>query len=89
VHIRPRRLLHEIGQLRGKDPVATSLVVIAMQSGAGLAGHLVGTPIDWGVTGLVTAVAVIGGLIGGRLTAMVDADVLRRGFGWFVLDMHR
>jgi uncharacterized protein len=67
--------------------VGTSLVVIAMQSGAGLAGHLVGTPIDWRATGLVTAVAVIGGLIGGRLTAMVDADVLRRGFGWFVLGM--
>jgi uncharacterized protein len=67
--------------------VGTSLVVIALQSGAGLAGHLVDTPIDWRLAGLVTAVAVIGGLIGGRLTARVDPDVLRQGFGWFVLAM--
>jgi uncharacterized protein len=76
-----------LGGLSMPAAVGTSLLVIAMQSVAGLAGHLVGTPIDWRLTGVVTAVAVIGGLIGGRLTAMVEADVLRQGFGWFVLAM--
>jgi uncharacterized protein len=65
--------------------VGTSLVVIAMQSFAGLAGHLGDTSIDWRLAGLVTAVAGVGGLVGGRLTAKVDPAALQRGFGWFVL----
>jgi uncharacterized membrane protein YfcA len=77
--------------LLGAPPMAaavgTSLVVIAMQSFAGLAGHLAGTPIDWRLAGLVTGAAVVGGLVGGRLTVMVDPDTLRQGFGWFVLAM--
>jgi uncharacterized membrane protein YfcA len=76
-----------LGGLPMPAAVGTSLVVIAVQSLAGLAGHLVSTPIDWRLAGLVTAVAVVGGLIGGRLTAMVEPDVLRQGFGWFVLGM--
>jgi hypothetical protein len=67
--------------------VGTSLVVIAMQSFAGLAGHLAGTPIDWRLAATVTAAAVAGALVGGRLTAKVDPGVLRLGFGWFVLAM--
>lgn len=76
-----------LGALPMSAAVGTSLVVIAMQSFAGLAGHLAGTPIDWRLAGLVTGAAVVGGLVGARLTAMVDPDVLRRGFGWFVLAM--
>jgi uncharacterized protein len=75
------------GALSMPAAVGTSLVVIAMQSFAGLAGHLAGTPIDWRLAGLVTGAAVMGGLVGGRLTAMVEPDTLRRGFGWFVLAM--
>jgi uncharacterized protein len=76
-----------LGGLPMPVAVGTSLVVTAAQSLAGLAGHLVSTPIDWRLAGLVTAVAVIGGVVGGRLTAMVEPDVLRQGFGWFVLGM--
>jgi hypothetical protein len=36
---------------------------------------------------MVTAAAVIGSLIGGRLTAIVDPNTLRQLFGWFVLLM--
>ena len=35
----------------------------------------------------VTAAAVIGALLGARLTAEVDPDALRKTFGWFVLAM--
>ncbi|KMO73443.1 Sulfite exporter TauE/SafE [Mycolicibacterium chlorophenolicum] len=45
--------------------VGTSLVVIAMQSFAGLAGHLASEQIDWRMAAMVTAVAVVGALIGG------------------------
>jgi uncharacterized membrane protein YfcA len=36
-----------LGALPMSAAVGTSLVVIAMQSFAGLAGHLAGTSIDW------------------------------------------
>jgi uncharacterized protein len=67
--------------------VGTSLVVIAMQSFAGLAGHLANEQIDWRLAAMVTAAAVAGALIGGRLTGMVDPEALRKLFGWFVLLM--
>ena len=67
--------------------VGTSLVVISMQSFAGFAGHLATEHIDWRLAGLVTAAAVLGALIGGRLIAFVDPNTLRKLFGWFVLLM--
>ena len=76
-----------LGGLTMPVAVGTSLVVISMQSFAGLAGHLATQHIDWRLAGMVTAAAVIGGLVGGRLTAIVDPNALRQLFGWFVLLM--
>jgi len=67
--------------------VGTSLLVIAMNSAAGLAGHLTAVPVDWALTGAITAAAVLGSLAGARLLTRVSAEKLRRGFGWFVLIM--
>jgi len=67
--------------------VATSLVVIALKSFAGLAGYLHAVAIDWPVALPVTAAAVAGAVAGGRLAARVRAERLRRAFGWFVLAM--
>ncbi|WP_435824322.1 TSUP family transporter [Microbispora amethystogenes] len=67
--------------------VATSLVVIAMKSFAGLAGYLRTVPVDWSIALPVTAAAVAGGLAGGWLAGRIQADRLRKGFGWFVLVM--
>ncbi|MFV8050830.1 sulfite exporter TauE/SafE family protein [Mycobacterium sp. 48b] len=67
--------------------VGTSLLVITMNSAAGLAGHLSTVPIDWTIAGAITAAAVLGSLLGTRLTAHVDPDAVRRAFGWFVLLM--
>ncbi|MGX7829599.1 sulfite exporter TauE/SafE family protein [Actinokineospora sp. 24-640] len=67
--------------------VGTSLLVIAMKSFAGLAGYLATVPIDWALTGTVTAAAVAGSFVGNRLVDRIPADALRRGFGWFVLAM--
>ena len=36
---------------------------------------------------MVTAAAVVGSLIGGRLTSLVEPATLRKAFGWFVLAM--
>ncbi|WP_306330158.1 sulfite exporter TauE/SafE family protein [Streptomyces venezuelae] len=67
--------------------VGTSLLVIAMNSFAGLAGHLAGVGIDWRLALTVTAAAVAGGLVGGRLAGRVPQDALRSAFGWFVVAM--
>ena len=67
--------------------VGTSLVVIAMQSFAGFAGHLATEQIDWRLAAFITAAAVAGALIGGRLIAFVNPGTLRQMFGWFVLLM--
>lgn len=76
-----------LGGLPMPVAVGTSLIVIAMKSFAGLGGYLSTVQIDWRLAGMVTGAAVVGSLIGGRLTSMVDPDTLRKGFGWFVLLM--
>ncbi|GGV19277.1 UPF0721 transmembrane protein [Streptomyces litmocidini] len=67
--------------------VGTSLLVIAMKSFAGLAGHLSGVSIDWGIALTVTGAAVIGSLIGARLAGRIPQEALRKAFGWFVVVM--
>ena len=76
-----------LGGLPMPAAVGTSLVVISMQSFAGLAGHLATDPINWKVAGAVSAAAVAGSILGGLLTSRVDPTVLRKAFGWFVLAM--
>jgi uncharacterized membrane protein YfcA len=67
--------------------VGTSLVVIAMNSFAGVAGHLTGGQINWSLAAMVTAAAVVGTLLGARVTGLVKPDTLRIAFGWFVMAM--
>jgi uncharacterized protein len=76
-----------LGGLPMATAVGTSLLVIAMKSGAGLLGYLASTPIDWELAGLVTAAAVVGSVAGGRLAGRIPEAQLRRAFGWFVLVM--
>ncbi|MFC0101051.1 sulfite exporter TauE/SafE family protein [Micromonospora marina] len=76
-----------LGGLPMPVAVGTSLVVIAMKSFAGLAGYLSSVQIHWGLAAGVTAAAVVGSLLGGRLAGRIPADLLRRGFGWFVVVM--
>jgi uncharacterized membrane protein YfcA len=76
-----------LGGLAMPAAVGTSLVVIAMQSVAGLAGRLPSQHIDWRLAVMITTAAVIGSLIGGRLTAMIDPHSLRKVFAWLVLLM--
>lgn len=65
--------------------VGTSLVVIAMKSGAGFLGYATGTAIDWPLALGVVVAASLGAVAAGRLSSRIDADRLRAGFGWFVL----
>lgn len=74
-----------LGGLPMPVAVGTSLVVIAMKSFAGLAGYLSSVHIDWTLAAAVTVAAVVGALVGARMTALINPDVLRKAFGWFVL----
>lgn len=73
-----------LGGLPMATAVGTSLLVVAMKSGAGLVGYLDATTIDWRLAGAVTLAAVAGSLVGGRLAGRLPEDALRRGFGGFV-----
>jgi len=88
-----------LGGLPMPIAVATSLLVVAMKSFAGFAGYALTfgggsfvslnpeTEINWPVTLIVTAGAVIGALVGSRMVGKIHPDLLRKGFGWFVLVM--
>lgn len=76
-----------LGGLPISAAVGTSLVVIAMNSFAGLAGHLTSVSLDWALVGAVTLAAILGSLLGSRLAGRIPENVLRQGFGVFVLVM--
>lgn len=69
-----------------KRAVATSLVLISVNSAVGVAADMwAGTTYDWplvlGFTGLTTA-----GILSGTLASRrIDGSTLRQGFGWLVL----
>lgn len=76
-----------LGGLPMGTAVGTSLLVIAMNSFAGLAGHLSGVRIDWGLALMVTAAAVAGSVVGARFAGRIPQAALRRAFGWLVVVM--
>ncbi|MGB7837308.1 MAG: sulfite exporter TauE/SafE family protein [Terrimicrobiaceae bacterium] len=73
------------GPLALKPAMATSLVVIAVNSFAGLAGHLHRSSFDWRIGGMFLGVAVAGMLVGRYFAGRLAADHLRRAFAWFVI----
>ncbi|MGE5760563.1 MAG: sulfite exporter TauE/SafE family protein [Gemmatimonadota bacterium] len=76
-----------LGGLPMPAAVGTSLLVIAMNSFAGLYGHLHSVHIHWGLALGVTAAAVGGSLLGGLLVGSISQDTLRKTFGWLILAM--
>lgn len=67
--------------------VGTSLLVIAMNSFAGLYGYLHSVEISWRLALGVTAAAVAGSVVGSRLADRIPQEVLRKAFAWLVLAM--
>lgn len=65
--------------------VGTSLVVIAMNSAAGLLGHLGAFELDLLLTLTFISAGLVGVLVGTRLAGRLPAPLLRRGFGVFVI----
>lgn len=76
-----------LGGLPMQTAIGTSLLVIAMNTLAGFAGHFGHVHVDYGIAMMVSAAAVVGSLLGSRLGTRIRPDTLRRGFGVFVLLM--
>lgn len=68
-----------------RQAVGTSLVVIAMNSLAGLLGHLGGPPLDFQTIAIFVTAGFTGALLGARMTRYVHPENLRRMFALFVI----
>jgi uncharacterized membrane protein YfcA len=73
------------GGLGMREAVATSLLVIAMNSLAGLGGVARHARFDIQLVVLIAAVAVAGSFAGARLGRRISAQRLQVGFGAFVI----
>lgn len=66
--------------------VATSLLVISLNSGSALVTKLaLGATLDWLFIGVFTAATMVGSLGGARLAGRLDAAVLKRAFAWLLV----
>ncbi|MEF9981796.1 MULTISPECIES: sulfite exporter TauE/SafE family protein [unclassified Glutamicibacter] len=70
-----------------QQAVGTSLLVITLNSITGLAGQLNSVALDWPLAAGLATTAILGSLIGARLSRRIDERALRKGFGYFVLAM--
>ncbi len=76
-----------LGGLEMRRAVGTSLLVIAIKSLFGFAGHATHVTVDYSLAGMVATAAVVGSFGGGMLASKVPQTALRKGFGVFVLLM--
>ncbi len=68
-----------------RSAVGTSIVVIAMNTLAGLAGHLPHPAVDWPLAATLGVAESVGSLVGVRCAAHVSARTLRRSFAGLML----
>ncbi|MEU4160417.1 sulfite exporter TauE/SafE family protein [Actinoplanes sp. NPDC026670] len=64
--------------------VATSLVIIVVNSAAGFAAHAGDTTLDYRITTAFTLAAVTGSLAAGRIAGRLPTGRLHRAFAWLV-----
>lgn len=65
--------------------VGTSLVVIAMNSVAGLAGHLNGETVDFILIAVFVLAGLAGTYAGAWLSKRLPAQKLQQAFAWFII----
>ena len=70
-----------------KNAVGTSLVIIALNSLLGFVFSLNQIVIDWQLVLVISAIAILGILLGSYLSTKIDGKKLKPAFGWFVLLM--
>ncbi len=71
-----------------KMAVGTSLFIIAVKSLIGFVGDVqAGESIDWLFLTIFSSIAVAGIFIGSYFSSGINDQLLKKGFGWFVLGM--
>lgn len=70
-----------------QQAVGTSLIVIAMNSLAGLMGHLGGATLDLGMIGAFAGAGFVGIFVGSWLNRRLPTELLKRGFAVFVIGL--
>lgn len=68
-----------------KKAVGTSLSIVAVQSFAGFAGYAGAVAIDYSLMAVFTGIAITGSIVGSMLAHRLPANLLKRGFGFFLL----
>jgi uncharacterized membrane protein YfcA len=68
-----------------KQAVGTSLGIVTMKSVAGFAGYAGAVAIDYSLMATFTLIAIVGSLAGSHLAHRLPADLLKKGFGGFLL----
>jgi uncharacterized protein len=74
-----------LGKIPMQQAIATSLLIISLNSVAGLLGYLGQITIDWRLTVSFAFAAALGTLVGSYLGQFVSAKQLQKGFGYFLL----
>lgn len=74
-----------VGRLSMHRAIGTSLVVIALNCAAGLAGYAGRVAIPWKVAVVFAGLGVAGSVLGAAVAARTHPSRLRLGFGVFVL----
>ena len=64
--------------------VGTSLIIIVVNSAAGLISHLGTAQIDWAITAAFAGAATIGSLFAGYLGTSADTQRLQRWFAYLI-----
>lgn len=68
-----------------KQAVGTSLSIVALKSFAGFAGYAGAVAIDYSLMAVFTGIAISGSVVGSMLAHRLPADLLKRGFGCFLV----
>jgi len=76
-----------LAKLPMKLAVGTSLLIIAAKSLIGFLGDLSTQTIDWQLLLIFTSLSIVGIFIGSALSKKINEEILKTGFGWFVLVM--
>ena len=68
-----------------KRAVGTSLSIVSLKSFAGFAGYAGAVSIDYSLMAMFTVIAITGSFIGSYFADRLPAELLKRGFGGFLV----
>jgi len=70
-----------------KVAIGTSLIIISFNSLIGFFASANYVTIEWDLLGKISAIAIVGIIIGSQLSKKIDGKKLKPAFGWFILAM--